>query len=192
MHTAYPQTPYPSALPGTGLRFYPVSCGLSRRASDGACRIDAALGPSRLPMSERPAPAPMRRSLADLNPRQREAAEYGAGPAGAGPLLVIAGAGSGKTSTLAHRVANLILKGADPRRMLLLTFSRRAAIEMERRGRRGLAESIAAGAGPRAARLAAGPALSTPSARRLLREFAPRIGLQRSPLPSTTAAIPKT
>ena len=50
-----------------------------------------------------------------------------------GPLLVIAGAGSGKTSTLAHRVAHLIVGGADPRRILLLTFSRRAAAEMTRR-----------------------------------------------------------
>ncbi|HET7835095.1 MAG TPA: ATP-dependent helicase, partial [Variovorax sp.] len=49
------------------------------------------------------------------------------------PLLVIAGAGSGKTSTLAHRVAHLIAGGADPQRLLLLTFSRRAAQEMERR-----------------------------------------------------------
>ena len=67
--------------------------------------------------------------LAKLNDAQREAAEYGtddiAHPSGA--LLVIAGAGSGKTSTLAHRVANLVVKGADPRRILLLTFSRRAA-----------------------------------------------------------------
>ena len=54
-------------------------------------------------------------------------------PGDDGPLLVIAGAGSGKTNTLAHRVAHLILNGADPQRMLLLTFSRRAALEMERR-----------------------------------------------------------
>jgi DNA helicase II / ATP-dependent DNA helicase PcrA len=39
-----------------------------------------------------------------------------------GPLLIIAGAGSGKTNTLAHRVAHLIVSGADPRRILLLTF----------------------------------------------------------------------
>src|SRR6516164_1188021 len=74
--------------------------------------------------------------LASLNPEQRRAAEYGiAGPDAAcrGPLLVIAGAGSGKTQTLAHRVAYLIRHGADPRRILLLTFSRRAAKEMERR-----------------------------------------------------------
>ena len=78
--------------------------------------------------------------LADLNPAQRAAVEFGVAPARAGqgggedgPLLVIAGAGSGKTNTLAHRVAHLILNGADPQRMLLLTFSRRAALEMERR-----------------------------------------------------------
>ncbi|TGS35934.1 UvrD-helicase domain-containing protein, partial [Mesorhizobium sp. M8A.F.Ca.ET.182.01.1.1] len=49
------------------------------------------------------------------------------------PLLIIAGAGSGKTNTLAHRVAHLIVNGADPRRILLMTFSRRAASEMARR-----------------------------------------------------------
>ena len=64
--------------------------------------------------------------LEKLNPDQREAVLHG-GPAPAGPLLVIAGAGSGKTNTLAHRVAALILGGADPRRILLLTFSRRAS-----------------------------------------------------------------
>jgi DNA helicase-2/ATP-dependent DNA helicase PcrA len=72
--------------------------------------------------------------LEKLNPQQRRAAEYGGLPlAEAGPLLIIAGAGSGKTSTLAHRVAWLIEQGADPRRMMLLTFSRRAAAEMIRR-----------------------------------------------------------
>ena len=55
------------------------------------------------------------------------------GPTSPAPLLVIAGAGSGKTNTLAHRVAHLIVNGADPRRILLLTFSRRAAAEMARR-----------------------------------------------------------
>ena len=72
--------------------------------------------------------------LEKLNPQQRRAAEYGGLPlAKAGPLLIIAGAGSGKTSTLAHRVAWLIEQGADPRRIMLLTFSRRAAAEMIRR-----------------------------------------------------------
>jgi len=52
---------------------------------------------------------------------------------------VIAGAGSGKTNTLAHRVAHLVGEGADPTRILLLTFSRRAALELERRAGRVLA-----------------------------------------------------
>jgi DNA helicase II / ATP-dependent DNA helicase PcrA len=67
-----------------------------------------------------------------LNAEQRRAVEHGVGPDGVigSPLLVIAGAGSGKTNTLAHRVAHLIIKGADPRKMLLMTFSRRAASEM--------------------------------------------------------------
>jgi DNA helicase-2/ATP-dependent DNA helicase PcrA len=72
--------------------------------------------------------------LDGLNPAQRRAVEHGVGPeALARPLLVIAGAGSGKTNTLAHRVAHLIVNGADPRRILLMTFSRRAASEMKAR-----------------------------------------------------------
>ncbi|MGX5722389.1 ATP-dependent helicase [Shinella zoogloeoides] len=77
--------------------------------------------------------------LDKLNDRQRQAVEHGVGLAdGAigGPLLIIAGAGSGKTNTLAHRVAHLIVNGADPRRILLMTFSRRAASEMTRRVQR--------------------------------------------------------
>jgi DNA helicase-2/ATP-dependent DNA helicase PcrA len=66
-----------------------------------------------------------------LNPRQREAAQ-----AGSQPLLVIAGAGTGKTNTLAHRVAHLILEGIPAERILLLTFTRRAALEMTRRAQR--------------------------------------------------------
>jgi DNA helicase-2/ATP-dependent DNA helicase PcrA len=72
-----------------------------------------------------------------LNPAQREAATFGEQPDGAplsaGPLLVIAGAGTGKTMTLAHRVAHLAVSGVDTRRILLLTFTRRAAQEMTRR-----------------------------------------------------------
>lgn len=49
------------------------------------------------------------------------------------PLLIIAGAGSVKTQTLACRVAELLRRGADPQRVLLLTFTRRAAVEMSRR-----------------------------------------------------------
>ena len=60
-----------------------------------------------------------------LNPSQREAVTHGDGP-----VLVVAGAGSGKTLTLACRVAHLIERGVPPQRILLLTFSRRAAKEM--------------------------------------------------------------
>lgn len=75
--------------------------------------------------------------LGALNPAQRLAAEYGerreAGGFQSGPLLVIAGAGTGKTMTLAHRVAHLLIEGVSPERLLLLTFTRRAAQEMTRR-----------------------------------------------------------
>jgi ATP-dependent DNA helicase UvrD/PcrA len=77
--------------------------------------------------------------LKGLNAEQRYAVEHGVAGHGvnvAGPLLVIAGAGSGKTNTLAHRVAHLIVNGTDASRILLLTFSRRAAAEMERRSER--------------------------------------------------------
>ncbi|MDB4953834.1 MAG: uvrD1 [Myxococcales bacterium] len=67
-----------------------------------------------------------------LNTAQREAVLH----RGDDPLLVIAGAGTGKTTTLAHRIAQLVIDGADPRRILLLTFSRRAAKEMMRRAQR--------------------------------------------------------
>jgi DNA helicase-2/ATP-dependent DNA helicase PcrA len=83
--------------------------------------------------------------LEKLNDHQREAVEHGVGLADGtigGPLLIIAGAGSGKTNTLAHRVAHLIVNGADPRRILLMTFSRRAASEMARRVRAHLPPSV--------------------------------------------------
>jgi len=115
--------------------------------------------------------------LAALNPEQRRAVEYGIdAPA---PLLVVAGAGSGKTNTLAHRVAHLIVQGADPRRIMLLTFSRRAAVEMTRR-----VERIAAHVLPDRARLVA-DALSWSGTfhaigARLLREHAEQIALDRA------------
>ena len=73
--------------------------------------------------------------LEKLNPEQQRAVEHGVRENDAAPgtpLLVIAGAGSGKTNTLAHRVAHLIVNGADSRKILLMTFSRRAAAEMAR------------------------------------------------------------
>ncbi len=63
--------------------------------------------------------------LSGLNPEQRAAAEHDAGH-----LLILAGAGTGKTTTLCARVGRLIEDGASPERILLLTFTRRAAREM--------------------------------------------------------------
>jgi DNA helicase-2/ATP-dependent DNA helicase PcrA len=81
--------------------------------------------------------------LEGLNPAQRKAVEHGTGAGGRPPpLLIIASAGTGKTNTLAHRFAHLIVKGADPRRILLLTFTRRAAAEMTRRAQRILIRAL--------------------------------------------------
>lgn len=66
--------------------------------------------------------------LKDLNPQQRTAVTHGDGP-----LLVVAGAGSGKTKTLAYRVAFLLSCGIPAERILLMTFTRRAAEEMIKR-----------------------------------------------------------
>ena len=60
--------------------------------------------------------------LGDLNAEQRHAVQHGIeakSATTAPPLLVIAGAGSGKTKTLAHRVAHLVVNGVDPHRILL-------------------------------------------------------------------------
>src|SRR5215208_1880757 len=108
-----------------------------------------------------PPPAP-RDLAADLNPEQAAAATYGEGP-----LLIIAGAGTGKTRTLVYRVAHLIGRGVRPERILLLTFTRRAAQEM-------LA---------RAERLVGAPSRGVhggtfhATAHRLLRRFGPSAGL---------------
>ena len=120
--------------------------------------------------------------LAKLNPEQLRAVEHGTGldaASGNGPLLVIAGAGSGKTNTLAHRVAHLIVAGIDPRRILMLTFSRRAAVEMARRVERIAAQVM----GPKAAAMT--DALTWSGTfhaigARLIREYAPDIGLDPS------------
>ena len=114
--------------------------------------------------------------LDSLNPAQRAAvgfdvpAERAAGPGR--PLLIVAGAGSGKTKTLAHRVAHLILHGADPKRILLLTFTRRAAEEMSRRVARICAESRADAAGE-----VVWSGTFHPIANRLLRLYGEPIGL---------------
>ncbi len=115
--------------------------------------------------------------LARLNDAQRTAVDHGVGAQADDrrPLLVIAGAGSGKTSTLAHRVAHLIAQGTDPQRLLLLTFSRRAAQEMERRAGQVVARVLGL-------RSDAAPALPWAGTfhgigARLLREYAAQLGL---------------
>jgi len=98
-----------------------------------------------IPVGDRPQGVPYIRApnmrttshLEKLNGPQRKAASYGEPlpekGVKAGPLLIVAGAGTGKTDTLAHRVAHLVIHGVDPARILLLTFTRRAATEMRRR-----------------------------------------------------------
>jgi DNA helicase-2/ATP-dependent DNA helicase PcrA len=113
--------------------------------------------------------------LTSLNAEQRAAVEHGSGKVDV-PLLVIAGAGSGKTNTLAHRVAHLIVSGADPRRILLMTFSRRAAGEMTRRVERICAKVM----GDRARALTEGLTWAGTFhaiGARLLRDYALEIGL---------------
>ena len=117
-----------------------------------------------------------------LNPAQRQAAEYGElnqdNSFRSGPLLVIAGAGTGKTMTLAHRVAHLIISGVSPERILLLTFTRRAAQEMTRRVDAIVRQAMAAND---SAALPAGvlPWSGTfhAIANRLLRRYASNLGL---------------
>ncbi|WP_115733893.1 ATP-dependent helicase [Aminobacter aminovorans] len=114
--------------------------------------------------------------LSRLNAGQRAAVMQGDGNVSA-PLLIIAGAGSGKTNTLAHRVAHLIVRGADPRRILLMTFSRRAAAEMTRRVERIAADVLK----ERAASLMEGlnwAGTFHSVGARLLRDYAPDIGLE--------------
>jgi DNA helicase II / ATP-dependent DNA helicase PcrA len=123
-----------------------------------------------------------REYLDALNPAQQEAATFGERRDGeslaAGPLLVIAGAGTGKTMTLAHRVAHLVVEGVDTRRILLLTFTRRAALEMTRRVesilRQALADRIS---GELPAGILPWSGTFHSIGNRLLRRFAQNLGL---------------
>lgn len=114
--------------------------------------------------------------LDSLNPAQRRAVSHGGDAAPAPPVLIIAGAGSGKTNTLAHRVAHLLVCGADPRRILLMTFSRRAASEMIRRVERIARKVMGDGAGVVVDALKWAGTFHGVGAR-LLRDLAEQIGL---------------
>src|SRR6202140_3625956 len=117
--------------------------------------------------------------LEKLNSEQRRAGEHGVRDnacAPAVPLLVIAGAGSGKTNTLAHRVAHIIVNGADPRRILLMTFSRRAAAEMTKRAERISRKAMGDKAGVMTDALTWAGTFHGIGAR-LLREYSDSIGL---------------
>ena len=95
--------------------------------------------------------------ISGLNPQQRAAVVHGRGP-----LLIVAGAGTGKTATLVHRVAWLIARGTPAERIMLLTFTRRAAAEMLRRADGVLRRSATPARAVRRA-AASGAAPSTPS-----------------------------
>ena len=111
------------------------------------------------------APPPPRRDFAaELNAAQAAAATFGDGP-----LLIVAGAGTGKTRTLVYRVAHLIDRGVRPERILLLTFTRRAAEEMLSRAERLVGTS--------SARVHGGTFHAT--GHRLLRAYGERAGLAR-------------
>ena len=101
---------------------------------------------------------------AELNPQQAAAATHADGP-----LLIIAGAGTGKTRTLVYRVAHLIERGVAAERILLLTFTRRAAQEMLSRAERLV--------GSNSKRVHGGTFHAT--AHRLLRRYGPAAGLPK-------------
>jgi len=107
-------------------------------------------------------PSDEHKVTASLNPDQARAVTFGDAP-----LLVIAGAGTGKTRTLIHRVAALVDRGVPPERILLLTFTRRAAAEMLSR-----AEKLV---GSKGSRVHGGTFHSV--GHRLLRQFGPAAGL---------------
>src|SRR3979490_2499596 len=97
-----------------------------------------------------------------------------------GPLLIVAGAGTGKTDTLAHRVAHLVINGVDPARILMLTFTRRAATEMRRRAqeitRKALNEPLG-GIGHSIAQRLSWTGTFHSIGNRLLRHYAPHLQL---------------
>ncbi|WP_211465792.1 ATP-dependent helicase [Collimonas silvisoli] len=136
------------------------------------------------PISDAVADAAASDPFAGLNAQQRSAVEHDSGlaPQAVRPLLIIAGAGSGKTNTLAHRVARLVINGADPQRIMLLSFSRRAAQEMERRAGQVLSRVLKTQGRAGGLQITSLPWAGTfhSIGARLLREYAGRIGLEPS------------
>ena len=147
--------------------------GLRRRAATAAAPAGTGRGAIRQPDSLDIYTVHPVNLLTELNPQQRAAVEH---PPASGPLLVIAGAGTGKTMTLAARLAWLVAQGADPQRVLLMTFSRRAAAEMAQRAGRLLHQSLGLPHGTAPPVLPWCGTFHSVGAR-LLREEAPRIGL---------------
>ena len=115
--------------------------------------------------------------------QQREAAHFGTVLAGgkgvsSPPQLIIAGAGTGKTNTLAHRAAFLILNGVEPSRILLMTFSRRAAQELCSRVERIVFESTQKINGSKPWEGLSWMGTFHSVANRLLRRYATSIGME--------------
>ncbi len=145
--------------------------------------VTAWLPPLLLRNIVRPMPATTAH-LEKLNATQRRAVTYGEAldlkGFKSGPLLVVAGAGTGKTNTLAHRVAHLVLNGVDPGRILMLTFTRRAALEMRRRAKEIVTTALGdpiGGPGQALAQKLTWCGTFHSLANRLLRHYAARIGL---------------
>ncbi len=118
--------------------------------------------------------------FATLNAQQHEAATHGQpvqGGVKSGPVLIIAGAGTGKTMTLAHRTAFLLVKGVAAERILMLTFSRRAAREMADRAIRVTAAHLGNARGGTVPLKLAWSGTFHSIGNRLLRMYAPSIGL---------------
>jgi DNA helicase II / ATP-dependent DNA helicase PcrA len=123
--------------------------------------------------------------LERLNAPQRKAVTHGEPLAEkgyrSGPVLIVAGAGTGKTDTLAHRVAHLVINGVDPARILMLTFTRRAATEMRRRAhditKKALDDALGGGTSQSIAQRLTWAGTFHSIGNRLLRHYAPHLQL---------------